>query len=320
MTFRSFVTRALFLVCLAGSAEAACIQSAPNGSSLPIVSKPDASAPLMGGVRVGSCDVEVTRQCSTGFCQVFVGSLSGWADMRHITIAKDEKRLERLVYRVVGGEGSVTMAGMTQPTHIERRGQLIFTPKSTTMQLTLPKAFAHGPVAMQRIGSGSFSGKMTHWATFPVPVSVIVERLGGTRTTLDFAIRSDKVTMNMQLVLKRVGTPHLTTTLTAKSAPSTEPDTKEPGGETITTKPSLSPATPPAPQTLPQPASSSASLPKQACAHLSATIGRILRTASGPTKRAGLMAILRKHGMADINTANAAQCNAINRDLEAAGL
>lgn len=62
-----------------------CISSAPNGQTLPILDAPSQDGPVIGGIGVGTCGIEVTNQCEDIMCVVVFSGLNGWADMRHIS-------------------------------------------------------------------------------------------------------------------------------------------------------------------------------------------------------------------------------------------
>jgi len=80
---------AALLVALANpgalAAAETCIASAPNRQTLPILDAPSPDGPVIGGIGVGTCGIEVTNQCEDVMCVVVYSGLNGWADMRHIS-------------------------------------------------------------------------------------------------------------------------------------------------------------------------------------------------------------------------------------------
>ncbi len=305
----------LFLV-FGSTAQAACINGAPNGGTLEIYSKPVVNGPVIGGVGIGECNVEVTEHCKpNGYCQVFLGTLSGWADMRYISVDADERPPKNFVYTVADGSGTVTMGGISQPAPVEQRGKLIFTPDGEAMMLTLPREFASPPVRMQRTGSSSFTGMMTNWGGFPMKVEVIAERISDPRATLEFYADNHMVKMDLKLVLKRANRSNLTTKLPRNGGRAIG----QPGTQTIKKPGSGVPIVPtqrPAQGHIDIQNQSDASL----CVPLSKAIGPILRGRKGASKRVGLMKILRQLGVYDVAGATEFECFNVAVELVATGI
>ncbi|MEP4769215.1 MAG: hypothetical protein ABJY83_15010 [Roseibium sp.] len=203
---RLLITAFAMLLC-GGIAKAACIDSAPDGSSLEIYGKPDANAPVVGGVGVGQCEVELTNLCRNGYCQIFLGTLSGWANMQYIAAAGDEPLTSLFTYQVTGGQGTISMLGRTQPAPVEKRGKVVFTPEVDAMVLTLPKEFDSPPVKLHRVGSASFAGTMPSWGGFPIKVEVIAERVSAPSATLEFLAQDAQVKMDIKIELARTDKP-----------------------------------------------------------------------------------------------------------------
>jgi len=88
---KAFLTGLAALLLMASASPGAlaaaetCIASAPNGQTLPILDAPSPDGPVIGGIGVGTCGIEVTNQCEDIMCVVVYSGLNGWADMRHIS-------------------------------------------------------------------------------------------------------------------------------------------------------------------------------------------------------------------------------------------
>ena len=324
---------------LAGQAHAACITGSPDGSTLSIHSKPAADGPVIGGAGVGQCNVEVTDHCRpNGYCHVFMGTLSGWADMRYIDVASDEQPPKQFTYRVSGGDGSITMGGISQPAPVEQRGEVSFSPKGEVLMLTLPREFSSPPIKMHRIGSSSFEGAMKSWGGFPMKVQVIAERISDPRATLEFFANNAMIKMDLKLVLTRINKPRLTTRLAPAPSQNSAHSSNGQAGRAPARKPVMAPSPtrapkrPPAVQVSGNGARNStgnstrnnavnggagnASL----CVPLNNAIGPILRERRGSPKRSSLMSVLRQLGIFDVANATERQCFEIAAELIAAGV
>ncbi|MEM8650625.1 MAG: hypothetical protein AAGF54_08870 [Pseudomonadota bacterium] len=212
MPLLRFIIIISFVTLFGGTSQAACVSGAPNGSSLDIYGDPLSSRPVIGGVAVGQCTLEVTPTCSGDFCQVFLGTLSGWADMRFVSVAASEPKVSEFIYEIKDGSGSVTFLGRTQPTPVTPGGRVKFTLLNDgTMRLTLPRESQMPDVIMQRTGSSSFTGSMPNWGGFPVTVEVIAEPVSAPRVILDFFANSPQVKMQISMNLVRTNSPNLTT-------------------------------------------------------------------------------------------------------------
>ncbi|MEM8836796.1 MAG: hypothetical protein AAGE89_01790 [Pseudomonadota bacterium] len=189
-----------------GFAHAACV-SGPANNGIDIYSEPVPNGPVIGGISEGICEVEVSDQCSGGFCHVFFGTLSGWADMRYVSVPADEPPVTSFVYEVTGGRGSVSFLGQEMPTLVEKGGKIVFKPNGGDMILTLPPVFQEPQLRMQRIGSGSFSGTLSSWGGFPIKVEVIAERVSDQRATLEFLGQTAQIKMDIFVELGRTNKP-----------------------------------------------------------------------------------------------------------------
>ncbi|MEM8541651.1 MAG: hypothetical protein AAGF25_11920 [Pseudomonadota bacterium] len=219
------------VVLFAGQAHAACITAAPNGSSLEIYGDPLDSRPVIGGVSVGQCTLEVTPTCSGDFCQVFLGTLSGWADMRFVDVDPSEQTNSSFEYEIVGGGGTITFLGRTQPAPVTPGGRVVFTLlDDATMRLTLPRESQMSDIIMQRTGSSSFTGAMSDWGGFPVRIEVIAEPVSAPRAILDFISNDPKVKMEMSMELNRTNNPRLKTKLSQAQATNKQQPNEKPNG------------------------------------------------------------------------------------------
>ena len=86
---KPFSLSAAFLLLALSPAAASpetCVASAPNGNSLRVYDAPRTNGPVLGGIGVGTCGINVTNQCEGTMCVIaFPGVLNGWVDMRHIS-------------------------------------------------------------------------------------------------------------------------------------------------------------------------------------------------------------------------------------------
>ncbi|WP_305988697.1 hypothetical protein [Roseibium sp. MMSF_3544] len=176
-----------FSVSSASASAETCIASAPNGSSLRIYDAPSTSAGVLGGIGVGTCGITVTNQCEGAMCVITLPGLNGWADMRHISnspvqapgLMNGPQGGGSYTYAVVGGSGTVTAAGITQPTPVDATGSVrIEASSATSATLFLPREVTDAPVRLTGQGTGPWTGGFGSWGGMPMGVSVTFNGLG----------------------------------------------------------------------------------------------------------------------------------------------
>ncbi len=195
-----------------------CVASAPNGTTLSVHDQPDTASAVLGGIGVGQCGLRVTNQCSGTWCVVVFQSLNGWVQMRHVTgspvtppglagygsgdNAPRQTRLGTFEYTVIGGTGSVTMAGRTQPTPVDPGSEIrIRTLAADRAEAVLPREVTVEPVGLRKRDGNVWSGRLSSWGGIPLPVDVHLEDLGADRAVLRLTTSNAMVTMRLRIDL-----------------------------------------------------------------------------------------------------------------------
>lgn len=195
-----------------------CVASAPNGATLTVYDRPDASSAALGGIGVGQCGLRVTNQCTGTWCVVVFRSLNGWVQMRHVTgspvtppglagsgardTASRPARPGTFEYTVIGGTGSVTMAGRTQPTPVDPGSMIrIRTLAADRAEAVLPPEVSPAPVSLGKQDGNVWSGRLSTWGGIPLPVDVQLDDLGMDRAVLRLSTSNAMVTMRLRIDL-----------------------------------------------------------------------------------------------------------------------
>ncbi|MEM1047680.1 MAG: hypothetical protein AAGL24_16090 [Pseudomonadota bacterium] len=195
-----------------------CVASAPNGSTLAVHDQPDTGSAVLGGIGVGQCGLRVTNQCSDTWCVVVFQSLNGWVQMRHVSgspvtppgLAGAGSRdnvprqtpLGTFEYTVIGGTGSVTMAGRTQPTPVDPGSEIrIRMLSGDRAEARLPREVTVEPVGLRKQGGNVWSGRLSSWGGIPLPVDVLLEDPGADRAVLRLTTSNAMVTMRLRIDL-----------------------------------------------------------------------------------------------------------------------
>lgn len=192
-----------------------CVGSAPNGSSLPVFDQPNAQSAVLGGIGVGQCDITVTNQCEGNWCVIVYQGLNGWIEMRHLTgspvqppdgATGQQSGGAVQTFEVIGGSGTVTMMGQTQPTPVDPGGTVSLTPTDdSTALLTMPTAVFPGQPTMRRGPGGVWTGSFGEWAGIPANVTVTLRDLTTPTPLLILDGTSPMAEFLLELQLRPVG-------------------------------------------------------------------------------------------------------------------
>jgi hypothetical protein len=192
-----------------------CVGSAPNGSSLPVFDQPNAQSAVLGGIGVGQCDITVTNQCEGNWCVIVHQGLNGWIEMRHLTGSPVQPPAGATgqqsggavqTFEVIGGGGTVTMMGQTQPTPVDPGGTVSLTPiDGSTARLSMPAAIFPSQPTMQRGPGGVWTGSFGEWAGIPANVAVTLRDLTTPSPLLTLEGTSPMAEFFLELQLRPVG-------------------------------------------------------------------------------------------------------------------
>ncbi|WP_299482489.1 hypothetical protein [uncultured Roseibium sp.] len=193
-----------------------CVASAPNGNSLRVYDAPTTNGPVIGGIGVGTCGINVTNQCEGTMCVVALPGLNGWVDMRHISnspvqapgLGAEQADLGNYVYAVTGGSGTVTAAGITQPTPVDATGTVSLRKSSpTAATLTLPREVTDAPIGLTGRDAGPWSGGFGSWGGMPMNVGVTFTGLGNQTAQLVLQGTNQIASMKITLALRAQSVP-----------------------------------------------------------------------------------------------------------------
>lgn len=192
-----------------------CVGSAPNGSTLPVFDQPNAQSAVLGGIGVGQCDITVTNQCEGNWCVIVYQALNGWIEMRHLTGSPVQPPAGATgqqsggavqTFEVIGGSGTVTMMGQTQPTPVDPGGMVSLTPiDGSTARLSMPAAIFPSQPTMQRGPGGVWTGSFGEWAGIPANVTVTLRDLTTPTPLLILDGTSPMAEFLLELQLRLVG-------------------------------------------------------------------------------------------------------------------
>lgn len=192
-----------------------CVGSAPNGSSLPVFDQPNPQSAVLGGIGVGQCDITVTNQCEGNWCVIVYQGLNGWIEMRHLTGSPVQPPAGATgqqsggavqTFEVIGGSGTVTMMGQTQPTPVDPGGTVSLTPiDGSTARLSMPAAIFPSQPTMQRGPGGVWTGSFGEWAGIPANVAVTLRDLTTPTPMLVLDGTSPMAEFFLELQLRPVG-------------------------------------------------------------------------------------------------------------------
>ncbi|MFN3171749.1 MAG: hypothetical protein ACE37E_13780 [Hyphomicrobiales bacterium] len=192
-----------------------CVGSAPNGSSLPVFDQPNPQSAVLGGIGVGQCDIMVTNQCEGNWCVIVYQGLNGWIEMRHLTGSLVQPSAGATgqqsggavqTFEVIGGSGTVTMMGQTQPTPVDPGGTVSLTPiDGSTARLSMPTAVFPGQPTMRRGPGGVWTGSFGEWAGIPANVTVTLRDLTTPTPLLILDGTSPMAEFLLELQLRPVG-------------------------------------------------------------------------------------------------------------------
>lgn len=192
-----------------------CVGSAPNGSSLPVFDQPTAQSAVLGGIGVGQCDITVTNQCEGNWCVVVYQGLNGWVEMRHLTgspvqppqgATGGQSGAAAQTFEIIGGNGTVTMMGQTQPTPVDPGVTVSLTPiDGSTARLNMPAAVFVGQPTMRRGPGGVWTGSFGEWAGIPANVTVTMRNLSGPTPLLVLDGTSPIAEFFIEMQLRPVG-------------------------------------------------------------------------------------------------------------------
>ncbi|CAN0343064.1 unnamed protein product, partial [Ectocarpus sp. 13 AM-2016] len=222
MSWKSVVTGAVALavhIVLATSPSHAdpntCVASAPNGSTLTVFDQPDPQSAALGGISVGQCDITVTNQCEGNWCVIVYQGLNGWIEMRHLTGSPVQPPAGATgqqsggavqTFEVIGGSGTVTMMGQTQPTPVDPGGTVSLTPvDDSTARLNMPAAVFPGQPTMRRGPGGVWTGTFGEWAGIPANVTVTMRDLATPTPVLVLDGTSPMAEFFIEMQLRPVG-------------------------------------------------------------------------------------------------------------------
>ncbi|MEL7527245.1 MAG: hypothetical protein AAFN16_15810 [Pseudomonadota bacterium] len=210
---KQFFLSGAFLLLTVSSALASaetCVASAPNGNSLRVYDAPTTSGPVLGGIGVGTCGINVTNQCEGTMCVIAFPGLNGWVDMRYISnspvqapgLMTSADILGTYIYGVTGGNGKVTAAGVTQPTPVDATGTVRIEKASpTSATLVLPREVTDAPVRLSGSGAGPWTGGFGSWGGMPMNVSVRFDGLGRQSASLVLVGQNQIASMEINLNL-----------------------------------------------------------------------------------------------------------------------
>jgi hypothetical protein len=192
-----------------------CVGSAPNGSSLPVHDQPNPQSAVLGGIGVGQCNITVTNQCEGNWCVIVYQGLNGWIEMRHLTgspvqppagTTSGDSGGAVQTFEVIGGTGTVTMMGQTQPTPVDPGGTVSLTPiDDSTARLSMPAAIFPSQPTMQRGPGGVWTGSFGEWAGIPANVAVTLRDLTTPTPLLTLEGTSPMAEFFLELQLRPVG-------------------------------------------------------------------------------------------------------------------
>lgn len=192
-----------------------CVASAPNGSTLTVFDQPDPQSAVLGGISVGQCDITVTNQCEGNWCVIVYQGLNGWVEMRHLTgspvqpprgATSGQSGGAPQTFEIIGGSGTVTMMGQTQPTPVDPGGTVSLTPvDDSTARLNLPAAVFPGQPTMRRGPGGVWTGSFGEWAGIPATVTVTMRDLSGPTPLLVLDGTSPIAEFFIEMQLRPVG-------------------------------------------------------------------------------------------------------------------
>ncbi|MEQ8656355.1 MAG: hypothetical protein RIC24_03485 [Hyphomicrobiales bacterium] len=192
-----------------------CVGSAPNGSSLPVFDQPNPQSAVLGGIGVGQCDITVTNQCEGNWCVIVYQGLNGWIEMRHLTGSPVQPPAGATgqqsggavqTFEVIGGSGTVTMMGQTQPTPVDPGDTVSLTPiDGSTARLSMPAAIFPSQPTMQRGPGGVWTGSFGEWAGIPADVTVTLRDLTTPTPLLILDGTSPMAEFFLELQLRPVG-------------------------------------------------------------------------------------------------------------------
>ncbi|WP_420334214.1 hypothetical protein [Roseibium sp.] len=200
----------LLAVPAASASPQTCVASAPSGNSLRVYDAPTTNGPVLGGIGVGTCGINVTNQCEGTMCVIAFPGLNGWVDMRHISnspvqapgLMASADVLGTYVYGVTGGSGKVTAAGVTQPTPVDATGTVRIEKSSpTSATLVLPREVTDAPVRLSGSGAGPWTGGFGSWGGMPMNVSVRFDGLGNPAAKLVLVGQNQIAAMEISLNL-----------------------------------------------------------------------------------------------------------------------
>ena len=209
---QAFLSAAFLLLAVSSAAASAetCVASAPNGNSLRVYDAPTTNGPVLGGIGVGTCGINVTNQCEGTMCVIVFPGLNGWVDMRHISnspvqapgLMTPAASAGTYIYGVTGGSGKVTAAGVTQPTPVDAGGTVRVEKSSpTSATLVLPREVTDAPVRLSGSGAGPWTGGFGSWGGLPMNVSVRIDGLGNPTASLVLVGQNQMASMEIRLDL-----------------------------------------------------------------------------------------------------------------------
>lgn len=199
-----------FALLPAKASDDTCVTSAPNGQSLRVYDSASTNSPVLGGIGVGTCGIQVTNQCEGTMCVIVLAGLNGWVDMQHISnspvvapgLMSSGAAIGSYVYGVTGGSGSVTAAGRTQPTPVDANGEVrVQKTGPSTATLTLPQEVTPGPIPLSGNDAGPWTGGFGSWGGMPMAVTVTFNGLGAQTATLELKGNNQLAAMTIRLDL-----------------------------------------------------------------------------------------------------------------------
>lgn len=200
----------LLAVPAASASPQTCVASAPSGNSLRVYDAPTTNGPVIGGIGVGTCGINVTNQCEGSMCVIAFPGLNGLVDMRHISnspvqapgLMASADVLGTYIYGVTRGSGKVTAAGVTQPTPVDATGTVRIEKSSpTSATLVLPREVTDAPVRLSGSGTGPWTGGFGSWGGMPMNVSVRFDGLGSASASLVLVGQNQIAAMEISLNL-----------------------------------------------------------------------------------------------------------------------
>jgi len=242
---KPFSLSAAFLLLALSPAAASpetCVASAPNGNSLRVYDAPTTNGPVLGGIGVGTCGINVTNQCEGTMCVIAFPGLNGWVDMRHISnspvqapdLMASADVLGTYIYGVTGGSGKVTAAGVTQPTPVDATGTVRIEKSSpTSATLVLPREVTDAPVRLSGSGAGPWTGGFSSWGGMPMNVSVRFDGLGNPTANLVLVGQNQIAAMEISLNLAVQTLPSGSQPAASAPAPAPQPSVAEGGNPCV---------------------------------------------------------------------------------------